>query len=547
MKHIHRLVIAFFPALLSYSCNYLDYDETYGYDKEDMFVYFDRTKGMLTNVYSYLPSDFGSIDGAMRDAATDDADYVWSTSHIHTFNNGSWSAINTIDEGWSEFYAGIRAANLFLENYRIDFPNIEWNVDYDDLMRQYVNYPYEARFLRAFFHFELAKRYDNIPLLERTYTPEEVNGVVPSSFEQVVAFIVSECEAIAEELPVTYSTLPGSETGRATKGAALALKARALLYAASELHNTAGDREKWLAAARAANEVIELAEQTGCYSLVAELPVNNIGSKELILERRVGDSNAFEKLNFPIGYEGGRSGTTPTQNFVDAFEIDGEPFDWDNFQHRRNIYDPGHRDPRLFSTVLHNNSAWKGSVVETRYGGANALPLEGASRTSYYLKKYVKEEVTLTDGRETTSRHVWVLMRYAEVLLNYAEALYMYTGSENYTDAEFTLSPLAAVNLLRARAGAPNMKVRDFAMQLRNERRVELAFEDHRFWDIRRWKIGPSTRDVYGVKIVGTGGDLAYERVLMESRVWNDRMYFYPIPNSERFKNDKLIQNPGWE
>lgn len=546
MKYISRLTL--FVALLACSCDYLDYDETSGYEKDDMFVYFDRTKGMLTQVYSFLPSDMGSIDGAMRAAAADDADYVWSTSKIHRFNDGSWSAIATLDEQWDHFYAGIRAANLFLENYQIDFPNIEWNADYNELMKQYVIYPYEARFLRAFYHFELAKRYNNIPLLKRTYSPEEVNGVAPSNFDEIVDFIAAECKAIAPELPVSYSTIPNNETGRITRGAALALRARVLLYAASKLHNPNNDREKWHAAAEAAREVIDLAEETGCYQLVAdENPVNNLASKELILECRMGDSNAFEKLNFPIGYEGGRSGTTPTQNLVDAFEIDGEAFDWDNPEHVQNIYSDEHRDPRLFTTVLHNKSVWKGSLVETYQGGRNAEPLEGASRTSYYLRKYVKEDVSLTDGRETTSRHVWVLFRYAETLLNYAEALYEYgQGNENYTDAEFTLSPLAAVNLIRTRAGADPLAVNDFTEQLRNERRVELAFEDHRFWDIRRWMIGPSTTEIYGVKITGKGSKPKYERVLIETRHWDDKMYFYPIPNTELFKNDKLIQNTGW-
>lgn len=159
----------------------------------------------------------------------------------------------------------------------------------------------------------------------------------------------------------------------------------------------------------------------------------------------------------------------------------------------------------------------------------------------------MKEDVSLTDGRETTSRHVWVLFRYAETLLNYAEALYEYgQGNENYTDDEFTLSPLAAVNLIRTRAGADPLAVNDFAEQLRNERRVELAFEDHRFWDIRRWMIGPRTTEIYGVKITGKGSKTQYERVLIETRNWDDKMYFYPIPNKELFKNDKLTQNTGW-
>lgn len=547
MKHKYSLALLLGLMATATSCSdYLDYDETSGYSKEEMFVYFDRAKGMLTNVYSYLPSDFGSVGGAMLDAATDDADYVWSTSAIYRMYDGSWNAANTVDDQWSRMYEGIRAANVFLENYEIDFPNIEWNTNYDDIMKQYRNYPYEARFLRAFYHFELTKRYNRVPLVDRTLTPAEANEAKPAEFADVIKFIVSECDAIAPELPVTYNNVISKETGRATRGAALALKARALLYLASPLHNPSGDKQLWKDAAKAAADVMALASSTGCYKLENELVVNNLSSKELIFETRVADSNTFEKYNFPIGFEGGKSGTVPSQNLVDCFEIDGEPFDWSNVDHVQNIYNAKRRDPRLFTTLLHNKAVWKGITVQTYRGGANGYPREGATTTSYYLKKYLKEDVTIADGRETRSRHVWVLFRYAEVLLNYAEALYNYGGSATYTDADFTLSPLQAVNLVRNRVKAGDLKVTDFEKQLRNERRIELAFEGHRFWDIRRWKIAPETTDIYGVKITGAGKYPKYEKVLVSKRVWNDRMYFYPIPNSEIFKNRNLIQNPSW-
>lgn len=526
------------------SCNYLDYDETSGFSKDEMFVYFSRTKKMLTNVYGYLPKDFGNVGNAMLSAATDDADYAWTTSAIHQFGDGSWSAINTLDDQWAQLYKGIRAANLFLESYQPDFPNSEWNDKYEDEMSAYVYYPYEARFLRAFFHFELAKRYNNVPLLTRTYSPSEVNTVEPSGFDQIVSFIVSECDEIAPELPLNYQNVYGSETGRITRGAVLALKSRVLLYAASKLHNPDNDLEKWHAAASAAKEVIDL----NVYRLVPdESPVNNLSSQELILERREANSNTFESLNFPIGYEGGNSGNTPTQNLVDAFDIDGKPFDWNNSDHVNNIYNTNRRDPRLFATVLYNGAMWKGVPVECFEGGRNGLPLEGASRTSYYLRKYVQEEVNFADGQTTTAPHNWVLFRYAEVLLNYAEALYEYSGDQTFTSDEFPLSPLAAVNQIRPRAGVPALNVtNDFTDRLRNERRVELAFEDHRFWDIRRWMIGPSTREIYGVNVIYDGSNVRYERKLVTTRVWEDKMYFYPIPNTELFKNHKLVQNPGW-
>ena len=156
-KKILSAIFAF--AVCMSSCNYLDYNESSGFDKEDMFTYFERAKGMLTTVYSYLPADFCNFDGATRAAATDEAEYAWNTSGIIRYNNGSWSPILTIDNVWGTYYTAIRSANMFLNNYQEDFTNIEWNDNYETLMQQYQYYPYEARFLRAFYYFELAKRY----------------------------------------------------------------------------------------------------------------------------------------------------------------------------------------------------------------------------------------------------------------------------------------------------------------------------------------------------------------------------------------------------
>lgn len=534
-------------SLFLFSCKHLEYDEGVGYKKEDMFAYFARTKGILTNVYSYLPSDFGSFDGSMRDGGTDDAEYVWNTSVIHKYNNGSWSSISTIDDVWGRYYSGIRAAHIFLENHQKDFENIKWNADYQQIMDQYKYYPYEARFLRAFFYFELIKRYKNVPLITRSYHLEEINNLEQAPFDTVVNFILSECDAIEDKLPNTFTAVPEKETGRITKGAVMALRSRLLLYAASPLHNPGNNRDKWVAAALAAKKLIDFAATTNLYQLVNEQSVNNLNSKELILERRQGNSNTFEALNFPIGYEGGKSGLNPSQNLVDAFEMkEGGRFNWNNPDHVNNIYNLNRRDPRLFKTVIVNGSTWKNRVVETFIGGKNGLPQNGATKTGYYLKKYLVESISLDPNNTTTGPHTWVLFRFAEIFLNYSEALYEAYGNVNYTDANFTLSPLAAINRVRLRATMPNLVPDNFREQIRNERRVELAFEDHRFWDIRRWKIGDQLTDLYGVAIVKTGSSYTYTRQLVDKRVWNNRMYLYPIADTELFKNKALKQNADW-
>ena len=452
-------------------CDYLDFDESVGYEKEDIFSVFVRAKSMLTHVYSFLPSDLGG--GAMLDAATDDAIYVWPTSSIHIFTNGSWSSINTIDDQWGNLYAGIRAANIFLESYQGDFPDNQYNVDYEEQMKQYRYYPYEARFLRAFFYFELIKRYKNVPLVEKTLEIEDVNELLQTDYEVMTDFISSECDAIKDHLPV-----------------------------------------------------------------------NNPDAKGLILQRMEGNSNVFESTNFPVGYEGGNTGMCPSENLMEAFEmIDGTTFDFNNPKHVESMYDVNSRDPRLFKTMLYNGATWKGETVESYQGGKNGYPRNGASKTSYYLKKY------LTTGSATSERHVWVIFRYAEIFLNYAEALNEAYGPE-YTGGEFSLSAKDALNKIRQRVGMPlltSLSQDAFREKVRNERRVEFAFEGQRFWDIRRWKIGDRTNVIYGLEIEkGVDGAFEYKRVLVEPRKWEDKMYIYPIANTERFKNVNLVQNPGW-
>ena len=511
-----------------------------------------------------MPTDYNSVDGAMRATASDEAEHVNDLSNIQKFNDGTWSAIQPLDDVWGTMYAGIRACNLFLkESEGEEFPELKYNNatgnDYKDIILQYKNYPFEARFLRAFFYFELAKRYKNVPLVTTVLTTDEAVNVEQAAFEDVVNFIVSECDAVALNLPNTYDSFSSAkETGRATKGAALALKARVLLYAASPLHNPSNDVVLWQKAASAAKAVINLNLYTLSASYAANFNITSLTpTTELILERREAASNGFEKRNYPIGYEGGGTGTCPTQNLVDAYEMRSTGLPITNPASRYNSQQPyTGRDGRLDQTVLRNNSSWKApQIVETFIGGKNGLPLINATRTGYYLKKYVIESINLDAklGAVTTREHTWILFRYGEVLLNYAEAMNEAYGPEN--PSTLGMTALQAVNLVRRRANnvtlflfPTGLSKDNFRTKLRNERRVELAFEDHRFWDIRRWKIGEETEDIFAMKII-RNPDLTftYEKIKLETRPYEERMNLYPISQSEIFKsNNKLTQNPSW-
>lgn len=548
------------------SCNYLDFDETNGLQtKEDIYKYMDRTEFMVNHVYSFILQDFGTIGGAMRDCATDDAEFANTGATVQDFNNGAWSALNTLDDQWDNLYAGIRAANNFMVDVEnTDFSRYEYQNNYSEWMKRLSYHKDEARLLRAYFFFELARRYGDIAMPTTALTAEEANAIGKTPFLEVIQFIADECDAVAPNLPVTYQNVPSRQIGRVTKGFAMALKAKALLYAASELHNPSGDVEAWKSAARAALVLIDSAEVRGWYTLDGALTaIDDDASKEIVLYRQNGNSSSFELTNFPVRFTDGGSTTTgvcPSQNLVDAFEtVNGYTVTLvDNVWVCDDPeFDPAHpyanRDPRLGKTVLTDGADFKGSVIETFNGGKDAGAVAtGGTATGYFLRKYIRESTSFDPNALVTNKHTYVVYRYAEALLSYAEAMTEAFGNPDYTDATFTRSARWALNQVRANAGMPEVTAtgkEDFLERVRNEWRVEFAFEDHRFWDIRRWNIGSQTQtELYRVGIeVQTDGSKSYSKQLYEMRTWNDRMNLYPIPQEELFKNNNLApQNSGW-
>lgn len=548
-------------ALLSLNgCDYLNYDETSGKTKEEAYAYYDNMNQLVAYVYTFLPSDLGS--GYMMEAATDNCIYTQENAAVNYMTTGVWSPLKRVDDGW-DFWNGIRSANSFLENFDPEaLKRFEYNEDYDEITEKSAKFPYEVRFLRAFYLFELAKRYGNIPLLTRTYAQEEINSVEQTPFSEVIDFIVNECSEIAPELQVNQMDF-WTETGRITRGAALALKSRALLYAASELHNPDNNLDKWEKAAKAAYEVINL----GAYSLpkITDDPIysdkggNEIfKSKQLILERRnIDKTNNFEARNQPMGYAetSAQGGNTPTQNLVDAYEMkDGTPFSWANAAHVSNMYYDASgnqtRDPRLYLNVLTNGTTWLKEKVETFDGGKNKI-LDGSTKTGYYLRKWMNPSVSLDPVKPNKIEHHYILFRYAEILLNYAEAMNEWKGPDATAEG-CPITARAALNQVRTSATMDAVVAAgqtDFREKVRNERRIELAFEGHRLYDIRRWKIAEDdeVRNLYGVKIKKSGDDsFSFERVLIQKMYWANKMYLFPYPQNELYMNENLVQNPEW-
>lgn len=562
-KYIYVIAAALF---VFFSCEEdMNYTETTTNSKEEVFSSFSRTANFVTDIYGRLDYDFGNYyGGAMLASASDEADYAWSGSSVHDFYNGSWSPTNPKSAIWQESYAGIRAANFYLEaSAGQTFDGNKYDQDYEEQFIRFQRYQYEVRFLRAYFYFNLVRQYGDVPLVTTVLSSAEANSVERTPAEQVFDFIIDECDAIVNHLPVKYTNLSdkaNNETGRVGRIAAVALKARVSLYKASPLFNGGNDKMLWRDAALANKAVIDSCSVYGI-SLGAYTDLwgtENYVGREAILMRRVGDLNYLEGYNFPIGVEGGNSGNCPTQTLVDAYEMKETGLLWNEPGSGYSESDPyTGRDPRFAMTIVKNGDEkwpiYNENPIETFIGGRNASPLAGATTTGYYLRKYLDPSVDLRVGNTNSKRHSWIIFRLGEFYLNYAEALFHYLGSADATDDTFSLSATDAVNVVRSRTGvqmppfATGMSNDAFLKKYKNERMVELAFEGHRFWDVRRWKEGNVLKSVTRMQITkNSNGTYSYNRVTKQ-RSWEDKMYFFPIPDSERRINPNLYQNEGWE
>ena len=556
---LDRICLFILACLIPAACADLDYSEENTRDEEWTYEYFENgIKNMVFDLYAQVyNNEFEDNSAYFLAGATDEAQYALETGAINNYVNGGWSAANPYSLTWSKCYTAIADANMFLEKLdQTDITSWQYNPDYRNWVQQLELFPYEVRFLRAYFYFELFRSYGDVPLVTTTLTNAEANTITRTPADEIVKFIVDEIDEIAPYLPVSYVTEVNSEIGRATRGAALALKARTLLYAASPLFNPSNDRSKWAKAAEACKVILDNADIWG-------LKLSPYGklwgheaffNQELIFGLGRGEFNSFEMANYPVGVENGASGNCPTQSFVDQYEYQdngqtfGQRYPGSIDLSQTNPYEG--LDPRFELTVVKNGDEWptNGSqkkAIETFNGGFNASPKYGATPTGYYLKKYVDGACVTTADNQTTRRHTWILFRLGEFYLDYAEAVFNATGSAD--DATYGMSANDAINVLRNRSDIKMPKFTEdgaaWVERYERERLVELAFENHRFWDVRRWKKGAQYFKTVQVANISAGLQLTRSTV---SRQWDEKYNFYPIPQSELKKNPNLTQNEGW-
>ncbi|OJY84338.1 MAG: hypothetical protein BGP14_18995 [Sphingobacteriales bacterium 44-15] len=544
---------------------------------------------------AFINGIYASIDQSMCKymlAVYCDEAHRRDNSSILAFNRGEMTADNIIgwqtQPTWNGLYSKIRKCNLFLDN-TADAPFDKGSMEG------------EVRFLRAWFYYQLTSMFGGVPLVKNAYNLTDDFSIARSPYADCVDFITTELDAAAALLPEVQT---GANNGRVTKGAALALKARVLLHAASDLHNvavfpdfakpellgyTSGSRaDRWRAAKNAAKAVIDL----HLYSLhkAEPAPGDSIAGNytEIFLLKKTSEDiwvkfytsgtipndNNLPVMNGPNGY-GGQGNNAVSGNLVDAFEMkDGSRFDWNNPEQAAFPYN--NRDARFYADVLFEGAKWgtrpaysidldPQGIVHTGYferwnASANQMYIEpgidsrnspfqpgNSGQTLYLCKKFLDPTSVAVEGgvgQEVPWRH----LRYAEVLLNYAEAC---LELEEYNEAR------DYINMIRKRAGQPETNETGDALKqrYRNERRIELMYEDHRFFDVRRWMIASETYGpFYKANVLykllpdkTTSSVPTIKHEVLETRSWNDKAYFFPILRNEMNKNDLLIQNPGYE
>jgi len=462
----------------------------------------------------------------------------------------------------------------------------------------------EVYYLRAGAYYLLTSLFGGVPLITKAYSLEDSFNVKRNTYPECIDFIVGQLDSAVMYLPISNS---GINEGRATIGAALGLKSKVLLYAASDLHNKmstyapgydhkeligyvdGNQSERWAKAKAAAKAVIDL----NVYSLNNPDPAPGDAIAEnfinYFLSRTPTNEDIFVqyfnvKLNEdwfgyqpalfygPNGYHGW-GGNAPLGDMVDAYEMkDGSKFDWNNPAHKSSPYT--NRDARFYATILYDGVSWSprpsdvkaidpwnklqtGNVVKPNgdvlvIGADNGLVDNWGPFTGYFLRKYIDPAIDLTaNNQDVPFRH----MRYAEILMNYAEAC-IELGQDD--------EARTYINMIRKRAGQPPVTESGDGLRkrYRNERRVEFAFENQYFWDMRRWVEGPSAYHAVHRVVInhvttenattylkpdGTNwGTATYTPEVMETFAWSDKAYFFPIMRTELNKNPNLIQNPGY-
>lgn len=557
MKKLNKYIILGLLALSTGCSDMLDVQPTTFISDEAIWEDANLINQFVANTYGSMLCGFNRCTAGYGqtwsmswagnlDAATDDFASVADSPIYTQLNKDAITAQSCpfAEEIWTQEYIVIRKCNILIQQV----PGVSEGVLAADVKKRIVA---EARFLRAFCYFELARTFGKAPLIE---VPQELTDelkVAPTDFAGIVDFIVNECDNYANDLELNYE---GDMAGHATKGAFMALKSRALLYLASPL-NSVDDPKKWAAAAQAAKDVMELPAgyelykegATPYYTMAFDKTAAN---KEIIFERRFSFPEAPHNIHMMWSLDamdaGSWNGLYPTQNLVSAYETtNGLSIDEDPTYDAQHPYD--NLDARFYQSIIYNGSVWEGNnmsmvtnVVNPQKSGS-CEPKIGKARCGYGPKKFMEELPTSTNlyGGYAQSNN-FPYFRYAEILLNYAEA-------QNEALSAPDQSVYDAINEIRDRSGQPDLQAgltkEQMRVKIKNERRIELLLEEHRFYDLRRWKDGEVlAQPIMGMRVYDDhdDGNLRYSIEKVEDRVFTGQNYYLPIPLKEQERNPLL-------
>ncbi|KXX69107.1 RagB/SusD family nutrient uptake outer membrane protein [Flammeovirga sp. SJP92] len=565
MKKIKYIVLSLIIGLSTSACsNYLELERDNNRTEDEIWSHPSTAEGVLLSAYQGLPSVYTTYGNDILDCATDNAVTRQIESSVRRMAAGGWNPSSNPIGDWSGSYEVIRNINDFLQK--------GFDVDYfiSDSLRN-ANYKKrlygEAHFLRAYYHFNILKRHGGKAINERilgipviTSNVSNTTVLPRNTYEEVVAQILKDTEIAIENLPLEYTgddvDFGESNVGRASQMAAQALRSVVSLYAASPAFNDKNDalteQEAWGRAVYESQKLIDL---------MGGLPAwnNDIYFDDRVGEpimRRYANNNDLERKNFPPSLNG-QGFTNPSQELVDAFPMaNGYPID-----HPNSGYDPDQpyagRDVRFYATIIHDGTAYKGTTIATHVGGEDHIQVNDyATRTGYYLKKFVNPNVSLTPGTITIGRHYIALFRKVEAYLNYAEAANEIAGP-NTVPPFGRMTAKEAIQVVRQRAQIDSDEYLNtiagreaFRTFIHNERRIELAFENHRFYDVRRWNydLDRINAPVNGIEINKDQNTLttSYQKIHVEDRTYQSHMIYGPIPYREVLKGEAIIQNKGW-
>ena len=519
MKKINIIVLALLGVFIT-SCNdeFLDLKPLESISSENIFKDPALAELYLNEVYQGIPDGFNR-GWYMLDAASDDGEnaYSWAASNSR-FNTSSITPANSpFNWIWGNSYTQIRRINEFILNYdQLDGGAGEVN-----------RLKGEAHFLRAFYYAELLKHYGGVPIIK---VPQKLEGdellVSRNTRAETTDFVI-------EELNAAIGYFQNANSSGSTRGSLIgsyALKGRVMLY-----------EGRYAESAVASKKALDI--KSGLDANYQNIFLND-GTSEVIFDKQFKDPDKTHYgnvFNYPKSTRGisGWGGTNPTQNLVDQYEMQATG---KMIGEAGSGYDPNNpyvgRDPRFYASILYDGAEYYGVTIRTRPGGTEHIGTSGDwTKTGYNMKKLIQND----QARRWSGTQHWVFMRVAEVHLNYAEALI-----EAGTDLALAK---ASIDAVRQRAQMPAITLgnqTEMRAKVRHERRIELVFEEHRFWDLRRWQIAgnPEVLNIYRMDMDTNGNFLGNK--LWETRTWKDSHYLFPIPQGEMDKHKNLTQNPGY-